>query len=311
MEPRGTGLNRDEAGSAVLLTIFLASIIIIVGIAFNWLVKEHVKTAEVLKEKAEAMTTAASVFDTLLFAMLTGTLSTNRILVSDNSLIGFDRIPLNNLPLKVRDDITINVQDTNGRISVYAGAGSGLARLIRLVDDNVSVEVITDSLNDWTDADDIPRPSGAEAEYYRNIGMPYTPRNFSLQYLEELLLIRGMSWELYKKLKPYITIFPTTSGFNPATAAPLAIIASLDISEENRKVISEYIDKGLDVPDEVFYNLTGRRKNSLEYDLFQPSRYLEVTVAYGYSKNLYKINAGLGLRSTATAPYSVYYWKEG
>ncbi|MBF0320801.1 MAG: general secretion pathway protein GspK [Nitrospirae bacterium] len=304
-------IQSDNTGSAVLLTIFLASIIIIVGISFNWLVKEHVKTAEVLKDKAEAMTTAVSVFDTLMFAMLTGTLSNNRILVSDNSLLGFDRIPLNNLPLNVRDDITINVQDTNGKISVYLGADSDLTRLIRLVDEKSNAALITDNLNDWTDADNIPRPLGAEAEYYKGIGMPYAPRNFSMQYMEELLLLRGMSWELYKKIKPYITIFPGTSGINPATSAPLVVIASLDISEENRKVISEYVDKGLEVPDEVFYNLTGKRIHSLEYDLFQPSRYLEITVSYGYSKSLYTINAGIGLRTAESAPYSVYYWKEG
>ncbi|MBF0486609.1 MAG: general secretion pathway protein GspK [Nitrospirae bacterium] len=305
------GSRGDEAGSAVLLTIFLAAIIIIIGIAFNWLVKEHVKTAQVLKEKAEAMTTAVSVFDTLLFAMLTGKLSSNRIVVSDSSLIGFDKIPMNNQTLKVREDISINVQDTNGRISVYAGAGGELKKLITLVDSKSSVGIIADSINDWVDADDIQRPLGAESEYYRSIGMPYTPRNFSMQYMEELLLIRGMSWELYKKIKPYITIFPNTGGFNPATASPLAVIASLEISEENRKIIQDYIDKGLDIPDELFYNLTGRRIHSLDYDLFQPSRYLEITVTYGYLKNLYTINAGIGLYPTATAPYAVYYWREG
>ncbi|MCG6553620.1 MAG: general secretion pathway protein GspK [Candidatus Magnetominusculus sp. LBB02] len=303
--------KKDEAGSAVLLTIFLAAIIIVVGIAFNWLVKEHVRTAEALKEKAEAMTTAVSVFDTLLFAVLTGTLASNRIIVSDSSLIGFDKIPLNNKTLKVRDDIAINVQDTNGRISIYGGAGSEFQRLIRLVDDKSNVAVITDSVNDWTDADDIARPQGAESEYYKGIGMPYTPRNFTMQYMEELLLIRGMSWELYKKIKPYITIFPSTTGFNPASAAPVAMLASLDISEDGRKILAEYIDRGEDVPEELFYNITGRRIHSLEYDLFAPSRYLEITVSYGFLKNLYTINAGIGLYPTASAPYSLYYWKEG
>ncbi|KWT90991.1 general secretion pathway protein GspK [Candidatus Magnetominusculus xianensis] len=309
IRPKPIELN--EGGSAVLLTIFLASIIIIVGIAFNWLVKEHVKTAEVLKEKAEAMTTAISVFDTLLYTLLTGTLGTNRIHVSDSTIMGLDKIPINNKPIKIRDDITINVQDTNGRISVYSGTDSDFSRLVKLMDEKSNVTVITSSINDWIDGDDITRPSGAEAEYYRGIVMPYTPRNFSMQYMEELLLIRGMSWELYKKIKPYITVFPGTSGFNPATAEPMAVIASLDINEESRKILAEYIDKGLEIPDELFYNLTGRRIHSLEYDLFQPSRYLEVTVTYGLSKNLYTINAGLGLRPTASAPYALYYWKEG
>jgi len=51
---------------------------------------------------------------------------------------------------------------------------------------------ICDSILDWLDADDDPRPQGAEAPYYKQQQKTYTPRNAVPIALEELLLIRGV-----------------------------------------------------------------------------------------------------------------------
>ncbi|MEI6503340.1 MAG: hypothetical protein WCP21_20195, partial [Armatimonadota bacterium] len=55
---------------------------------------------------------------------------------------------------------------------------------------------IADALLDWIDPEDAPRPQGAEAEYYRGLGVPYGPRNGVPQCLEELLLVRDVTREL-------------------------------------------------------------------------------------------------------------------
>jgi len=57
-------------------------------------------------------------------------------------------------------------------------------------------EPIADAILDWIDVDPTPRPSGAEAEYYSGLGVPYGPRNGLPTSLDELLLIRDVSREL-------------------------------------------------------------------------------------------------------------------
>lgn len=57
-------------------------------------------------------------------------------------------------------------------------------------------ETIADSILDWIDADDRPRPFGAEADWYLRNGLPYTPRNGVVSDLAELLRIRGISSQL-------------------------------------------------------------------------------------------------------------------
>ncbi len=52
---------------------------------------------------------------------------------------------------------------------------------------------IADSIMDWLDEDDDPRPFGAEFDYYQGLNPPYAPKNGPMDTVEELLLIRGMS----------------------------------------------------------------------------------------------------------------------
>jgi DNA uptake protein ComE-like DNA-binding protein len=54
-------------------------------------------------------------------------------------------------------------------------------------------DAIADSILDWIDADDDPRPQGAEREYYGTLTPPYAPRNGVPVTLEELLLVRGVT----------------------------------------------------------------------------------------------------------------------
>lgn len=54
--------------------------------------------------------------------------------------------------------------------------------------EDVAVAVV-----DWMDADDTPRPSGAETEYYGTLEPPYRPKNGKLETLDELLVVRAVT----------------------------------------------------------------------------------------------------------------------
>ena len=60
----------NEKGSATILTLLVSAVILTVAIGFNWLVKEHLKAAEGLKTKTEAMMQARSAYDSLIFYIL-------------------------------------------------------------------------------------------------------------------------------------------------------------------------------------------------------------------------------------------------
>lgn len=57
---------------------------------------------------------------------------------------------------------------------------------------------IIEGIIDWLDEDDEPLGfGGAESSYYQGLDVPYTPRNGPMEYIEELLLVKGMTEELF------------------------------------------------------------------------------------------------------------------
>lgn len=52
--------------------------------------------------------------------------------------------------------------------------------------------IVADSLADWVDNDNTPRANGAEADYYKQLGIYDAPRNQGFVRVDEMLLVRGM-----------------------------------------------------------------------------------------------------------------------
>lgn len=56
---------------------------------------------------------------------------------------------------------------------------------------------IVNSILDWIDADDQPRIEGTESEYYQGLTPPYSAKNGLIDDLSELMLVRGVTPEIY------------------------------------------------------------------------------------------------------------------
>lgn len=66
---------------------------------------------------------------------------------------------------------------------------------------------IATAILDWQDIDDGTREGGAENFYYRTLEDPYDTPNRKLEVLEELLWIKGVTPELFKKVRDFVTLW--------------------------------------------------------------------------------------------------------
>lgn len=84
-----------------------------------------------------------------------------------------------------------------------------LKALIQGVAGTKSLEAtsIAESIVDWRDKDKEQLPSGAEEYYYLGLSTPYECKNAPFESVEELLLIRGMTPEIFKRIRPYVTVY--------------------------------------------------------------------------------------------------------
>lgn len=96
---------------------------------------------------------------------------------------------------------------------------------------------VTHSIIDWRDPDEVlnDQEYGAESEYYEGLEKPYRSKNMQYESLEELMLVRGMTPELFDDLKDFVTLYPLGGELriNFDTASEL-LLTSLAIAVSGR-----------------------------------------------------------------------------
>ncbi len=68
-------------------------------------------------------------------------------------------------------------------------------------------DIISDSMLDWLDTDDLTHINGAEDGYYGSLPDPYSSKDAVFSSAEEMTLIRGVTPEIFENIKDYITVY--------------------------------------------------------------------------------------------------------
>ena len=304
---------KGKRGSATILALLVTGVIITVGIGFNWLVKEHLKAAEGMRRKSEAMVRAFSAYNALVYSILAGNTDPREIVFSTaEDPLGIKGIPLDNGPVVVDGDVELRVQDSNGMISLVGPELDALKRLLHNASpDEDKSAVIVDSYLDWISKGNSTHANGAGDAYYASEGKPYTTRHYPVQYKKEFALLKGIDSELYKKISPYVTLLPNM-GFNPNTASDEVLMAYLNIDNVAVQKLRASMSNA-PISSNVTLMNTVQRSISLG-DMgvnFFPSPFLEITINVGKPVPVYSLKTGIDTRWNLTYPYSVIYWENG
>jgi competence ComEA-like helix-hairpin-helix protein len=88
-------------------------------------------------------------------------------------------------------DLRYGVTDEESRLHLNVASAEELGKL-----DGMTTETAA-AIMDWRDSDNNVTPGGAEAEYYASLQPPYLPRNGPFQSTRELMMVRGVTPELF------------------------------------------------------------------------------------------------------------------
>ena len=120
---------------------------------------------------------------------------------------------------------------------------------------------IVNAIMDWIDTDDEHRLDGAENDYYQSLEYPYACKNYYIETLEELLLVKGITPELYygtnefPGLESFLSVYGDRRKIDLNSAPPAAfrLVEGLpeDIIEEIIKLRRETPLRGLQELSEV------------------------------------------------------------
>ena len=205
--------NSGSILAAVLGMIALASFVVL---AFMQEATDRIKYSGLFQNRDELRIEAYSLLDATIAVI-------SEIREIDGGLYSPSQgwsDPLGYAQIQVSDGLNfeINVEDETGKLSLTQTTPLILNTLFEEMGIPFpDAEILTDSLLDWIDNDELTRLNGAEADYYERLSPPYKPANESLKSLSELFLIQdfdifflddeGIPNHFYDQFKDAISLY--------------------------------------------------------------------------------------------------------
>jgi general secretion pathway protein K len=137
-------------------------------------------------------------------------------------------------------DIDISITDETGKIDINLASDEllvGLFASLGMSDDDALM--YTERVIDWRDNDDIKGFNGAEDEDYEAEGYKYGAKDALFDTVPELQQVMGISFEMYKKLEPAITVYSGSRDLNVAYAPEQALLALEGVGREDAQQFIE------------------------------------------------------------------------
>jgi general secretion pathway protein K len=211
----------NSRGVALILTILIVSLIVGLTIQFNRTMRTHVASAGSIGHGLKALYAAKSGIAYGLAMLEEDTPDVDTLQDDWANSDKLADISAASQALFVGGRFELKIADESGKIPINQLPEKDylqevFRRLLELEDfglEKDTVDTIVDSTMDWIDKDDDEGFLGAEEGYYQSLEKPYHCKNGPLDVPEELLLVRGMTREIFygTEDKPgigqYITVF--------------------------------------------------------------------------------------------------------
>lgn len=124
-------------------------------------------------------------------------------------------------------EVRFAIHDEGGKIDLNGASVDLLHGLFRVVGlDDQEAAALADAIVDFRDDDNDRRPHGAEDPDYQAAGLPNQAKDAPFELVEELLQVKGVTGELYLRLRPSLTVY-TGEGIPDSSTAPPEVLAAL------------------------------------------------------------------------------------
>jgi general secretion pathway protein K len=208
-------VRKDEKGIALFIVLWVLTLLTVIVGEFCHAMRSELNITRNFKEEVQAYYLAYAGMNRAVFELASG--GSGAPISASQEAEGSEagpvqwRVNANKrlLPYGV-GTYKIHIENLSGRININR-AGPNMLHMVleSFVEDPDKRQVIVDSILDWRDPDDLHRLNGAETDYYESLSPPYEAGNDFFFTAEELLLVRGVTADLfYGGLRDLITVYP-------------------------------------------------------------------------------------------------------
>jgi general secretion pathway protein K len=157
-----------------------------------------------------------------------------RVIVEDENA----RLSLNHI--SGANGVFISETDPSG--SYYGSAKRFFTKM------NLPASDLCDAIADWIDDNDIPKPGGAESQWYTNRKPSVQQQNRPFYTVEELALVKGFSSDVMEQIRPFVTVYGESS-----------VAARVNVNTASKEVLMALDER---ITDSVAEQIIDHRKNT-------------------------------------------------
>ncbi len=127
--------------------------------------------------------------------------------------------------------------------------------------DALDADIITDSILDWMDPNDLTHINGAEDGYYGSLPDPYKAKDALFSSIEEMALVQGVTPGVFENIKDFVTVYGDKEISVNVNLAPKEILSSIPgLSDDIVDELSLHIEENGIISDieelkEIFWGL--------------------------------------------------------
>jgi len=241
--------QKGERGVALVLTLLILTILVVTGLELNRAMRVEASLAGNFRDLTQASYIAQSGVEIARFLLTQDDLTYDG---ADERWAQFELLAHLSHQLFTDGYFTGRIVDESGKFNpngivtrygtVDQKKKDQLERLLMLLGHDPGV---VDAVLDWLDPDELRRTQGAEKEYYLLKKPPYSPKNGPLDSLGEMLLIKGITPEIFygtdtkKALRDYLTVYSDSSA-DPRT---IGIAPKININTASLQVLMSLFSK--------------------------------------------------------------------
>ncbi len=240
---------KEEKGIALIITLWVLTILSVVAFSFAYLARLEMKISGYERSRLVALGLAQAGIE-LAIEEIANDLNAydsfdeewrQRFVDEEGSL---REIEIEDEEGEVVGSYTLRISDEEGKININAGDELSKERMLDELFRLLDLEehgAIRDSILDWLDPDDLHRIEGAEDSYYESLDPPYECKDGPLDVLGELLMVKGITPELFKEARfpDFLTVY-SQGAVNINTAPREVLQAVLGIKESLAQQIVDH-----------------------------------------------------------------------